>query len=276
MTQATPNNAPAEDNKNFRKAAIETRLRAIFRLAGYGLLASALLDVIAVFVPPNFDDPVWRFKVVGDLVERMPVPLMGLILVFYGELSARSKPLLKTLSILSLLVGIAFLALIPLGLVASQKINDQNNLQIGARFTQQIDQIKDRKTQLGKIKPEDLDRALTLLNNQGKLKDIKSSSQFKSTLFSELAKAEDQIKSEADNTRKNLTTTLVKNSVKWTLGALLAGIIFILFWRITSRRLDDTMTIRPSRSARVTAEQVAESLIAENKQNEAGEAPSPS
>jgi len=36
-----------------------------------------------IFCP--FGDPGWEFQIVRNLVERAPVPLLGLVLVFVGE-----------------------------------------------------------------------------------------------------------------------------------------------------------------------------------------------
>ena len=73
----------------------------IVRVLGYGLLLLALFDIIEMFIPPNFMNPAWEFQTIGALVERVPVPLIGLVLVFFGERHSRTKweiPILKLLA----------------------------------------------------------------------------------------------------------------------------------------------------------------------------------
>jgi hypothetical protein len=75
-------------------------------MLGYGLLLSAFFDIVEMFVLPNFMNPAWEFKTFGALVERVPVPLIGLVLVFFEEKNSRSKwefPILKLLQRIALL-----------------------------------------------------------------------------------------------------------------------------------------------------------------------------
>lgn len=84
---------------------------SLFRLVGYGLLVLALFDFIHILIPLRLMNPMWEFQTTGALVERVPVPLLGLMLVFYGETSSRKRwesNLLKFLSWASLLIGLLF------------------------------------------------------------------------------------------------------------------------------------------------------------------------
>ncbi len=55
------------------------------RLVGYGLLLFALIDTLLVFYPPQFTNAAWELQTMGAVVERLPVPLLGLVMVFFGE-----------------------------------------------------------------------------------------------------------------------------------------------------------------------------------------------
>ncbi|WP_218082238.1 HpsJ-like protein, cyanoexosortase A-associated [Anthocerotibacter panamensis] len=225
-------------------------LRSIFRLAGYGLLISAFLDIANVFIPLGFTDPTWELQTVGELVERVPVPLMGLVLVFYGETNVREKTVLKVLSWATLLAGVLYILLIPLGLNSAKRINESNERQVGAQVSQTIAQLQQRKSQLNRASAQDIDRVFTLLNKQGRLQDskIKDSQQLKSNLFSELAKAEETVKVQAADAREKLKISLLKRAIKWMLGALVAGVLFILFWNITRKNKKEDKGRRRSRS----------------------------
>ncbi len=111
---------------------LEWRSVALLRLAGYGLLLLSLFDYINIFTPPRFTNPVWEFQVMGEMVEKMPVPLIGFAFVFFGK-DAYRKDLeeiaIKVLSWLALVLGIMFLLLIPLGVNNTLRIDNFNTEQ---------------------------------------------------------------------------------------------------------------------------------------------------
>jgi hypothetical protein len=214
---------------------------ALMRLTGYGLLLLGLFDVIAAFIPVNFTNPIWEFQFLGELVERSIVPLMGLALAFYGEREGRLKferPLLPLLSWLSLLAGIAYFALVPLGISDAWKINQANNQQVSAQVTQKMDNINKAKDALKKATPADLDSAFAALKKRGMPKDIKSPQIMKTKMAENFATVEKKLNEDSEKAAANLRVALLKNSTKWNLGALLSGILFVSAWRITrwSRR----------------------------------------
>src|SRR3712207_1052054 len=160
----------------------------IVRLLGYGLLLLALFDIIEMFVPPNFMNPAWEFQTIGALVERVPVPLIGLVLVFFGELHSRSTweiPILKVLSWLTLLFGIFFFLLIPLGLVNTIRLNTQNVAQIKTVSTQQISQAEQLEQQVSKASPEQIGN---FFKSQGRKIDGKNPQELKEQLLSDVSK----------------------------------------------------------------------------------------
>lgn len=61
----------------------------LFHVIGYGLLLFFLFDIVDLFFPPRFMNPIWEFQTIGALIERVPLPLIGLVLVFYGEKNYR-------------------------------------------------------------------------------------------------------------------------------------------------------------------------------------------
>ncbi|WP_245395667.1 HpsJ-like protein, cyanoexosortase A-associated [Anthocerotibacter panamensis] len=223
----------------------EAWLRASFRLVGYLLLATALLDILVVFAPPHFTDPVWEFQMMGALVDRVPVPILGLGFVFFGclsteqtrveQMSRASHPVLVALSWLCLVVGVLFLALLPLGLNATWRINTANNRQISSQEVKQLAQIQQRKEQLNQATAKNLDDAFALLNRRG-FKGVNSGQQLKERLFSDVAALEKQIKENAEKDRTQLRLNLLRDAFRWNLGALFAGLVYIFLWRITFQR----------------------------------------
>lgn len=210
--------------------------RSLFRWIGYGLLILAVFDVINILIPPQLMNPAWEFQTIGALVERVPVPLIGLALIFYEGASLRGraeKPFLKVLSWASLLVGVLYLLLIPLALSNTWRINNQNNAQVVAQSNQQLSQIQQIKSQLNNATPQELNNLLSRLSSQGRAPNIENSGELKNQLASEIAQAEKRLKKQSETSKASTRLVLLKNSAKWNLGALISGILFIHIWFAT-------------------------------------------
>jgi len=205
----------------------------ILRTLGYGLLVLTLFDIVDIFIPPNFMNSAWEFQTLGKLVERVPVPLIGFALVFYGELHSRSKwefPMLKFLSWLTLLFTVLFILLIPLGIVNTLRLNNQSVAQINNLSSKQISQAEQVEKQLSQATPEQINNFSKL---QGRTLDGKNPQEVKSQLLSEVSQAKEKIKNQAEATQSFQGLNLVKTSVKWNLGALVSGALFFMIWKGT-------------------------------------------
>ena len=216
----------------------EWRSVALFRIAGYGLLLLSLFDYIKIFTPPRFTNSVWEFQTMGEMVEKMPVPLIGLVFVFFGKDAYRKdieEIVLKILSWLALGLGILFLFLIPLGVNNTLRINNLNNFQLNAQLNQglnQLQQVNDRLTNA--TSDVEINNALRNFNFQGRLPDGQNSQELRSRVLSDISNAKNQLQTQIETTRTNQKIILVKNSVKWNLGALIAGLLFIYVWKLTN------------------------------------------
>lgn len=213
----------------------ESWFAPLFRLVGYGLLALSLFDIIDIFVPSLFTNPAWEFQVVRNLVERVPVPLLGAVLVFAGEKSLR---IFKFLSWACLVVALLFFLLIPLGLSASVRIDQQSSQQLSAQVNQQTTQLQQLEAVLNKATtPAEIQSILTRLNPQGGVVSAQNLPQIKTQLLTRIAEGQRQIKTQAANNRANAQRLLIKNAIKSLLGALVSGTIFMMLWRQTNRAL---------------------------------------
>ena len=206
---------------------------SILRSLGYGLLLLAFFDIVEMFVPPNFMNPAWEFKTFGALVERVPVPLIGLVLVFFGEMNSRSKwefPILKLLSWLTVLFALLFFLLIPLGVGNTLRLNNQSVAQISTLSKQQISQAEQVEKQLSQATPQQIDN---FLKSQGRSLEGKNPEELKTQVLSKVSQAKKEIKTQAEATQSSRGLNLIKSSVKWNLGALVAGGLFISIWKGT-------------------------------------------
>jgi len=202
----------------------------LFRIAGYALLALSLLDLIEMFVPPRFTDPAWEFQLVNNLVERVPVPLLGLVLVLVGEQSFR---IFKFLSWACLVVGLLFLLLVPLAASSAWRIERLNQLQ----YNQQTAQIQQIKAQLNQATTDaEINNALARLNPQGPPPEINNPQETKRQILGKIAQAEQIAKAQIAN-RAGTTQTRLKRTVKSILGALVSAAVFLTIWRKTRKVL---------------------------------------
>jgi hypothetical protein len=213
----------------------EWSFEPLFRVAGYALLALSLLDLIEIFVPPRFGNPTWELQLVNNLVERAPVPLLGLVLVLVGEQSFR---IFKFLSWACLAVGLLFLLLVPLAANSSFLIAQQNKLEISNQLNQRTAQVQQLRNVLNQATTDqEINSVLTRLNPQGRLPESNNPQQSKSQVLSELAQGEKRLKSQAEANRASRELTILKNAVKLSLGALFSGAVFLLIWRKTGKVL---------------------------------------
>jgi len=74
---------------------------------------------------------------------------------------------------------------------------------------------------------------LTSWQRQNRSFGSKNPQELKQQLTSEIATAEKTIQAQSEDAQKVSQLTLLKNSVKWNLGALISGFLFICIWRMT-------------------------------------------
>ncbi len=240
MTQSDINQLTQSVKELRRFSFSQLRSITLWRLIGYVLLVLSLFDLVEKLIPRRLMNPAWELQTLGALVERVPIPLLGLVLAFYGERSWRARwelPLLKFLSWLALLLGVAFLLLIPVGVSNTVRIERQNSEQIAAQIDQQMTQIQKVEDAIeGAKTPAEMEALISRLNRQGRSPDIKDSQQLeqvKEQLSDSIAKGEERMTEQAEATRSSQRLGLWKSSVKWNLGALVSGVLFIGIWRGT-------------------------------------------
>jgi hypothetical protein len=212
----------------------------LFRWIGYGFLILTLLDFLEIFIPLRFMNPVWEFQMMGALVEQVPVSLLGFGLVFLGKLYLRSpweRLILKFLSWITLLFAVGFFLLIPLGIFNTVRINRQNVEEINAQTQQQVAEIEQVKLRLGQAATKDeILQLVSRLDREDITKQIEASQKLeviKIDLTSFLSVTEGKIKGDAQEDLANRRMTLFKRSIKWNLGASIAGTLFFTIWRST-------------------------------------------
>ncbi|MGI0488917.1 HpsJ family protein [Pantanalinema rosaneae CENA516] len=225
------------------------------RRVGYALLMLCFIDLLYVLIPPEFMNPVWEYQTIGDLVKLVPVPLLALMLIFYGNAALRSKPerlALNLLSWLTLIAGIVFLLLVPLTVSDAMRIHRFNNNQISTQVSQQRLQLDTTRKQLEKASPQQLQNLVPVPDKDGNLPDIPNSpQQAKTQILNNLNRAKEQAEQQASQARTNLRQNLVKNTIKLVAQSLIAGCFFIYVWTMTAwtRRKESYQYEMPRKSS---------------------------
>jgi outer membrane murein-binding lipoprotein Lpp len=217
------------------------RSARIFHVIGYGLLILSLFDYIVIVLDPSPKNAAWTFQTVGQFVERVPVPLLGLGLVFFIGQNFRAKwesVVLKVLSWLSLLAAIFYLLLLPLGVISTVKLEQQASAQFNAQIERGQQGLEQAREQLNAADtPEELQILLASLNAQGRAPEIAAvTSQFqelKEQLGTFINQTQENLVAQATEARKNRRINLIRNSVKWNLGAIISAVLFAIIWKLT-------------------------------------------
>jgi len=226
----------------WRAYATQSRSITLIRWLGYGLLLLALLDLSAILIPINLMNPVWEFRSIGAIVERIPVPLIGLVMVFWGEQEYRrpgEKHILKGLTWITLALTLVLVAMIPLCLVNSMRIHSLKIEDITTFKGQRLALVQQLETKLNQTNSIDefqslLNRALnnrsTVIDPSQPLPDIKAQ------IPSLLSPARSEIERQAQEAQEQAQTEqprLLKRTIKWSLGALVGAVVCLRIWQST-------------------------------------------
>jgi hypothetical protein len=222
-----------------------TQNRSVYRLRwiGYGLLIFFLIDALQALIPPKFGDPAWDLQTIGNFIERVVVPLLGLALVFFGEYFDRGKlepTLLKIISWLCLLLSILFFLMGPLSIVSATRINNRASATATQQLQAGIAQLDQIEKEISRATPDQLKKTADRLKDprvqeqlkaQGIEADIQNPQQLKSVFLSQVGKRKAALQAQFDDVRSGQQASLAKNAVKWALGALISSVLFFLLWK---------------------------------------------
>jgi hypothetical protein len=211
----------------------------LLRFAGYGLLILALSNFVDALLPPRFgQDAGWEFSTLGKLVGTSPIPIIGLILVFYGESTARSafgKNILKFLSWLSLLLGIFYMGMMLVGISAVIRINNDNTTQGNLALSQQLAQFNTAKENLKNTNDANLLRAAEFIERRSpNIKLNKANpTELRSQLETEILKSENGIKTNIQDGQNRASRQLIKQAAKSFFEAIVSAFILFGIWSQT-------------------------------------------
>ena len=210
-------------------------------LVGYTLLLLTLFDFVAILVPPDLTNPYWELQTIGDFVERVPIPLLGFVLVFYrtqGQIGRREAYLMQLLSRLALLLGLLYLAMVPLGAINTQRVHTEEKIAIQNQAASQLESIERVQTQLAQAQSRSQIQTVilnTILNTPIQESEIQMQDpqQAKQRVLERLQQRQQALQQQSAQDQQQRKRELLKKGIKWNLGALLSGLVFLWIWRLT-------------------------------------------
>ncbi|EKQ71125.1 hypothetical protein OsccyDRAFT_1451 [Leptolyngbyaceae cyanobacterium JSC-12] len=205
-----------------------------FRWIGYGFLVFALIDTIHILLTLNTEQPTWVLSTIGQFVERVVVPILGFTLVFFGEYYGRKnaeKIWLRILSWLSLVLAVVFLLMIPPVFLQTFSVNTQAQEAVNKQLDQRLTQLKQLEDQLARSNPEQLKQLATQLSGLGVSVDPNNPEAVKAQIQARIKTVRAQLQTQAQGEASGQTSNLWKNAIKWSLGALVAAVLFFYLWK---------------------------------------------
>lgn len=209
---------------------------ALLPLVGYGLLGFSLFALIDALVPLQLTNPNWEFRTLSRLVDMSPAILIGLLFVFFrreGYIRRSEMLVLRSLSWATLVIGVFYFLLIPLGLINSARINQRTESEIAYKLVRQNEQINKAKSQAEAATDDQLEKFIEFSRTKNPNQQIIDPQRIRAQWQKEIAKAKENAEQNAAAERSAKTTELIKDAAKANIGAALAGTLFILFWRMT-------------------------------------------
>lgn len=216
--------------------AVEQDSTHIINLVGYIILFLTLLDYGFLLASSQVFDPSWAYNTSGSLVENVWGFLLGFLLIFYRRDQDVIKPIeFKFLSFLSwfiLLIGISYFLIVPVILGNSFRLHRANSAQVTSQVSLQNSQVEQYAQQLQQATPEQLNILLQRYQQTGDA-TAASAPQLKASLIDLVKQQQSAAKQELQTQLTQQKKSLLKTTTKWSIGAIVSGVCFILIWKHT-------------------------------------------
>jgi hypothetical protein len=217
---------------------IEDLSFSLLRLLGYILLIFSLIDYLAILIPPRLTDSVWEFQAIGQMVDHVWSILLGLTFIFLHNkgsiLKSRQLSILKLLSWVSLIIGIFYLLMLPLGINNSLTLYRNINNQFLTQQGQQQEQLQKVTEKLKTTNsPQELANLARILNLPNEDGARQSPQELKNKISQQIQTVAQNSVATANAGKREQIKNLLKSAVRINLGTIIAGICLIMFWNLT-------------------------------------------
>jgi hypothetical protein len=217
---------------------IEKRSFALLRFIGYSLLIFSLFDYLAILLPPQLTNPNWEFQAISQMVDHVWSILLGFAFIFLFNKSSivnvKQIGILKLLSWLSLVIGIFYLLMLPLGINNSLTLYRTINNQFTTQQSQQQEQIQKITEKLKTVtSPQQLSSIAASLNIPIEPNSQQSPQDLKNKISQQIQNSAQNAINVANTAKREQTKNLIKTAVRINLGTIISGVCFIILWRLT-------------------------------------------
>jgi hypothetical protein len=211
-----------------------------FRLMGYGLFVLVCLDYAVMLIPPQFTNPNWEFQTIGSMVEVVWAPVMGSVLAFFPkaslqEFNFRFWMITRVFSWFVLGLATLHFLMAPLLLVDAARIYHANSAQINAQILQLDAQTEEQLQKIKNLPESELNELLSQL--QQKIDDQTLGNTTPRKLREKII---NDLKDQTEGNKKKLQKdfeasqlALIKQTVKWFLGTIVAGFLMLNAWKLS-------------------------------------------
>lgn len=218
---------------------IEKRSFALLRFIGYSLLIFSLFDYLAILLPPQLTNPNWEFQAISQMVDHVWSILLGFAFIFLFNKSSivnvKQIGILKLLSWLSLVIGIFYLLMLPLGINNSLTLYRTINNQFTTQQSQQQEQIQKITEQFKTItSPQQLSSIAASLNIPIEPNSKQSPQELKNKISQQIQNSAQNAINVANTAKREQIKNLIKTAVRINIGTIISGVCFIILWRLTS------------------------------------------
>lgn len=218
--------------------AVERRAFALLRFIGYILLLFSLIDYLAILIPPRLTDSAWEFQTIGQLVDHVWSPLLGLTFIFlYNQasiVSFKQLSILRFLSWVALTMGIVYLLLLPLGINNSLTLYKSINARSTNEQAQQQEELQKVTEKLNTSNsPQELNNLAKVLHLPSEAGSNQSPQDLKKKLSQQMQTVTQNASATANTSKRQQIKNLIKESVRTNLGVIISGVCFITFWNLT-------------------------------------------
>jgi hypothetical protein len=218
---------------------IEKRSFALLRFIGYSLLIFSLFDYLAILLPPQLTNPNWEFQAISQMVDHVWSILLGFAFIFLFNKSSivnvKQIGILKLLSWLSLVIGIFYLLMLPLGINNSLTLYRTINNQFTTQQSQQQEQIQKITEKLKTVtSPQQLTSIAASLNIPIEPNSQQSPQDLKNKISQQIQNSAQNAINVANTAKREQIKNLIKTAVRINIGTIISGVCFIILWRLTS------------------------------------------
>lgn len=206
----------------------------LFRGLGILLLAFFVLGTLSSLTDLRLKNPAAELRFASQMTDRIPLALLGMILLLCHPRFLRFKIEaigLRLLTYLAIFLGVFYLLLIPVTMNAGAQMFRKNSFQLGERIREQVERAKKVQEATLSLTPEQQEGMVARYNQGNPKKKPVSVKEFLTILQQEVKGQEERLEQERRNLlnsqQRNLYTAQFIQSAQCFLGAV---VFLLVFW----------------------------------------------